>query len=437
MRTSAILRACCGATMLRAPFRVLGVSHCKESLEITWQDGAVSQFPSAWLRNSVRDDIIFDTQTFIYNQRSFADFSAKESPIISASYKQESDDVSVEWPDHSTVFNASWLRARDSTNANHLTNGKDLELWDASNKLDITYDFAERKGKLSSWMNDLRKYGIAFFKDVPANDTGLRDLLESIGQVMQRTHPTNHLTISVDPQKIAESDLHIYSPDKHPVHMDTSYYSAPARLTGLLATEYNAPVEDTVNYYVDSLKVIEDIRKEEPEAYELLKSVPARFARRRMTVQEPVEPERVPAFHFETLVKTPFIGYDEGEDRPMLRFSNKQCGIDPDATKDPQTMRRFFEAVKLLETKLTDPENHQQLVLRQGWCAVFNNWRVCHGRSAVHPTTRRTLMLSFISDITWKTRWRILLGETAGLDPKWLYGCSEKELEILANRFEK
>ncbi|EDO31120.1 predicted protein [Nematostella vectensis] len=437
MAASAILRAPCGAGILRAPFRVAGVSHCEDFLKIRWQDGAVSQFPTTWLRNSVRDENIFNSKTLIYDQQKFTDFAAKDHPIISTGYKDGSEDVSVEWPDHSTAFNASWLRARDSSNSQQLTNGKNMELWDASSKLDITYDYAERKEKLFSWMNDLRRYGVAYFKGVPANATGLRDLLESIGQIAQRFHPTNHLVISVDPQKKSESDSNIYTQDKHPVHADTSYFDVPVRLSGLLATEYDAPVEDTTNYFVDSVKVIEDIRKEEPEAFELLSTVPTRFSRRRMDVPEPVEPERAPAFHFETLIKTPFIGYDVGEDRPSLRFSNNHCGLDPDSFKDPKTMRRYFEALKLLQDKLTDPENHQQLVLRQGWCAVFNNWHVCHGRNAVHPTTRRSLMLSYISNVTWQTRWRILLGEKAALGPKWLYGCSEKELEILANRFEK
>ena len=36
----------------------------------------------------------------------------------------------------------------------------------------------------------------------------------------------------------------------------------------------------------------------------------------------------------------------------------------------------------------------------------------------------------------WRTRWRVMLGEKSGLDEKWLYGCSQEALQILANRLE-
>ncbi|KAK3726498.1 hypothetical protein QZH41_003893 [Actinostola sp. cb2023] len=425
------------AAMLRAPFRVASLSHCKDFLKVKWQDGAVSQFPSVWLRNSVRDPNVFDAQTFIHQQKDFARFITKDSTILHADNKPDSEDVMVDWEDHRTAFNASWLRARDLANSKQLSAGNpNLVMWDASDKLSITYDFAERREKLYSWMNDLRKYGIAFFKGVPPNEKGLQELLETVGQVMQRSHPVNVLTIKVDNSNIEDIDVHIYTAKAHPVHNDTSYYPIPARISGLLASQYSAPAgaADTLNFFVDSVKVIEDIRKEDPEAYELLSTLPVRLSRRRMTLQEPCEPQRVRVYNYESMTKTPIIGYDADEERPMLRFTNKQCGIDMDSFKDQATMKRFYEAFLLLESKLNDPRYHQSLVLREGWCALFNNYRVTHGRGPIDPSTKRTLMLSFLDDTTWRSRWRIMHGNKSNLDSKWLYGCSEKELEILANR---
>ncbi|KAK3753477.1 hypothetical protein QZH41_001138 [Actinostola sp. cb2023] len=351
------------AAMLRAPFRVASLSHCKDFLKVRWQDGAVSQFPSVWLRNSVRDPIVFDAQTFIHQQRDFARFITKDSTILHAENKPESEDVMVDWEDHRTSFNASWLRARDLANSKQLSAGDpNLVMWDANDKLSITYDFAERREKLYSWMTDLRKYGIAYFKGVPPNEKGLQELLETVGQVMQRTHPVDFLTV----------DVHIYDAKAHPVHNDTSYYPVPARISGLLASQYSAPAgaADTVNFFVDSIKVIEDIRQEDPEAYELLSTLPVRLSRRRMTLQEPCEPQRVRVYNYETMTKTPLIGYDLNEERPMSRFTNKQCGIDMDSFKDQATMKRFYEAFLLLESKLSDPRNHQSVVLRGLVCTV-------------------------------------------------------------------
>jgi len=422
------------SSMLRAAFRAASLTHCKDFLKITWQDGVVSQFPNLWLRSSVRDPNIFDANTFIYQQKDFARFVTKESPIVDAEYKDGSEDILVYWDDHQTAFNASWLRARDSINSEQLKPDPNLTTWDAQTKM-FTYDFADRTEKLSSWMSDLRKYGIAFFKGVPPNAQGLQELLETIGQRMQRTHPLDYLTVNVDQGHIEDLDVHVYGPDLHPMHCDTAYYAVPARLSGLLCSKYSAPVSDTENSFVDSLNVIEEIRREEPEAFELLSTYPVRLSRRRMNVQEACEPEKVGIYNFENLLKAPLISYDRNEERLALRFTQKHCGVDMESFKDQATMKRFYEAFLLLDNKLHDPKNHQSLVLKEGWCALVNNYRVCHGRGPFHPSTKRTLLVSFLSDAVWRARWRVLHGEKSGVDPKWLYGCSEQELEILANRF--
>jgi len=144
--------------MLRAPFKVASLAHCKDFVKITWQDGAVSQFPNVWLRNSIRDDKIFDTKSLIYDQKKLGEFAAKPCSIVSVDHQERTEDINVQWEDHKTSFNASWLRARDPANIKPLTNGQNLKLWDASDNLSITYDFADKDALLPSWMGDLRRY---------------------------------------------------------------------------------------------------------------------------------------------------------------------------------------------------------------------------------------------------------------------------------------
>ena len=91
----------------------------------------------------------------------------------------------------------------------------------------------------------------------------------------------------------------------------------------------------------------------------------------------------------------------------------------------------------LLHSKLYDPANQQRFLLKEGTAAIFNNHRVSHGRDDIHPSTDRTLLLGFIGADMWNTRWRVLHGEKSGLEEKWLYGCSNEQLEILADRKER
>ena len=426
------------AAMLRAPFRVANLTHCKDFLRVTWCDGAKSKFPNIWLRSSVRDPNFFEDKTCTYHsQLNYARFIAEESPIVGAEHIDGSEDITVGWEDHRSAFNASWLRARDTSNGQSLIKEHDIPLWDASSKSLInTYKYAERKEKLESWMTDLKQCGLVYFQGVPPTKEGLNGVLNSIGQTMQRHHPTNVLDINLDLVFSKNIDNNTYGNHPHPVHTDNSFYPAPARLVCLLCTEYSAPVQDTVNFFVDSLKIIDDIRQEEPEAYDLLRNNPVRLARRRLTVQEECAPEDVYIYNYETMLKKELIQYDNNERRLMLCFSNYQSGVDLDSFKDQRDLKRYYEAFLFLQSKLIDPKYQQEVVLKKGCAAVFNNYRVAHGRGGIDPSSKRSLVLAFVADSMWRTRWRIMLGDKSGLDSKWLYACTEQELEILAQRKE-
>jgi len=62
---------------------------------------------------------------------------------------------------------------------------------------------------------------------------------------------------------------------------------------------------------------------------------------------------------------------------------------------------------------------------------------VCHGRGPIHHATQRTILIADVVDEIWYSRCRLMLGKKSGLEDKWLFGCSLKALELLADRYEK
>ena len=426
------------AAMLRAPFRIAALSHSKDLLSITWQDGAKSKFPNIWLRGSVRDPRFFAQGSLQYNQKAFANFISKESPIVGVKNDTGSEDVDVEWEDHRSSFNASWLRAQDMKNNELLRKEPEFTLWDATFKFP-TYNYSERMTKLKHWLNDLTRYGVAFFEGVPPSQEGLDGILHCVGQAKQRYHPTNTVEIWTDQRNQAIIDEYTYGMETNPFHIDTSYYDAPSRLSCLVTTRYTAPIQDTFNYWVDNLTVIEQLRLDDPEAYELLTTIPTRYARRRMDVQEACDPAMFYIYHWDTAIEKKLISYDRAEKRHLTAYvSNFQAGMELSRVlKDPSMMKNYYEAYLLFQSKLNDPENHQTFLLKEGNAAIFNNHRVSHARGDIHPSTDRRLLLGFIGGDTWNTRWRVLNGEKSGLEEKWLYGCSNEQLEILAIRKEQ
>ena len=103
------------ASLFRAPFRARTLSHCHDVLRILWRDGARSEFPNVWRRSSCACDRFFDAGSNLYRRDDYTAFISNDAPLLSAEHEEEDGHVTVQWPEHSTTFDASWLRAQDTS----------------------------------------------------------------------------------------------------------------------------------------------------------------------------------------------------------------------------------------------------------------------------------------------------------------------------------
>ena len=167
------------AAVLRAPFRAQALSHCRDFLRVTWKDGAKSIFPNIWLRSVIRDEHFFDAGSLLYRPEKYTAFLCKESPLLSVEHHDENDLLKVKWPDHSTTFGLSWLRAQDTT---HHDSTPHVVPWTADTRLDNYFDYSRIHEEMESWMMCLRKYGVAYMTGVPPNEEGLKGILHTLGK---------------------------------------------------------------------------------------------------------------------------------------------------------------------------------------------------------------------------------------------------------------
>ncbi|KAJ7365423.1 hypothetical protein OS493_005530 [Desmophyllum pertusum] len=421
-------------SLLRVPFRVEAVSHCRDFLKITWKDGAKSEFPNIWLRSSIRDEQFFDAGSCLYRLEKYLAFVSKDSSLLSAEYHEGNDFLKVQWPEHSTTFDLSWLRAQDTT---HHDNAPQVVTWTADSILDNFFDYSRIVEDMESWMMCLRKYGVAYMRGVPPNEEGLKGVLHTIGKIRQRYHPTDITLLIADHKLAEENDRDVYGFGTLAPHTDHGYYLSQGKVACLLGSRYNAPVQDTVNFFIDNVKVIEDIREEDPEAFELLSTVPIRAARRRLTVQEECRPSEVAMYQVDIHLQRPLIYFDENDGHYKLRFSTKQAGFELSSDKSPSKMLKYYKAYELLRSKVYDPKYQQRIVVKEGMAALYDNSRVCHGRGPIHQTTQRTILAADVVDQVWYSRCRLMLGKKSGLEDRWLFGCSLKALDLLSDRYEK
>ena len=148
------------------------------------------------------------------------------------------------------------------------------------------------------------------------------------GQIRQRYHPTDIVDVTADQKVSEEIDRDAYGFGSHAPHMDHGYYRNPGKISCLLGSRYNAPVHDTVNFFIDNVKVIDDLRDEDPDAFELLRNVPIRTSRRRLTVQEVCDPSEVPIYQIDTHLQRPALYFDDIDGHYKLRFTMKQAGFE-------------------------------------------------------------------------------------------------------------
>ena len=420
-------------TMLRAPFKMRALSHCRDLVKIVWEDGVQSNVTSTWLRAHVRDPRFFELNSVLYRNEHLP-FVAKGSPITSVEQTEDKEHFTVNWEDHSSSFNASWVRAHDTKASSSLLKSFEPVLWDSQAKIP-TYDYSRKDEQLESWMMDLKKWGMIFVSETPTSEKALKDFLQSIGALAQRIHPVNVFILQTDAKVAMDVDYYSYGPEYISGHTDASYYTQSPKLLALLPTYYSAPKEDTVSFFTDAFKVADDLRCKDPEAFHMLTTIPIRQARRRLTVEEDCDPSEKIIYQVDTSKDVPIISM-EGDKMSLVRLKfTKHGGLDLNLNLDNAQMNKFYRAYKTFQDKINDPANQQAIVMKPGTMVVFDNQRVCHGRRRLHPTTARTMLGAYTSEDQWQSRWRIIYGKKSGLEDKWLYGCSDETLEILANRY--
>lgn len=433
--------------MLRSAFIVKSLSHTRSHLRVVWGDGVQSTYPNVFLRASARDPTLFDPASFM-NEPQHLDFVSANAAITSVSHQpEEAESVKVEWEDHRSSFDASWLRAQDVRGTSHLAKPiAEPSPWDSSLPGGVReYDFSKRHEDFGSWMKDMRRWGIILVHGCPRNEEGTRGVMEMFGPLKQRYHPANIFKLFRSPGPESDSyvakaevvDRAAYGTDYLGGHTDNTEATIPAKLESFHCIDYHTREKDTFSFVADTLKVFEHLRQSDPETFHLLSTMPLAHSRRRLTVEEECDPKDLRMYEYDLVVKEPVIILDKDGNVKRFRFRYNKHIPTPLGTYDAEQYLALYHAVQKLQTALNDRRFHQSFILKPGMLMLFDNHRVVHGRYEIAPGTKRYMLGTYLNEDSWLSRWRLLLGEWAGLEEKWLYGCSEESLTILTRRYEE
>jgi len=343
------------------------------NVTVTWADGQKGHFSSRWLRFNC---FCLTCGTSDDGIRSIDITSVPDSIFPAHLNVTTANTIEIDWiGGHVSTFGGEWLRAYcNSPEERARRHAWTPELWksDFVKRLPrATYSEVATDGEARLTMFEhVRDLGFVMIDGVGADPA----LTEPVAAIFGPIHPTSNYGYISDVQSKSvaklggETAIH-----QHPHSDDTFQYTPP----GIVIFHCIQNNDDLggVSSYTDGFAVAADLRSSEPEAFDLLCSVPVQFVRRR------------PGF-FDIRGEGRVIRLDDqGRVAGIRYFDRAAAPLDVeeglvDAMLDAQS--KFLERVISTEFKM-------EMKLSAGDVVVVDNHRVMHGRSSFDQRSKRRL----------------------------------------------
>lgn len=323
-----------------------------------------SRFHYVWLRDNCWCDECRVTQTA--ERRLFTAHIPVDIAAVDGHVDDAVNTLFIHWNDgHRSSYDLGWLAANDYSNG--ATEPRhEVTLWTSSLPGVPRFAHDDVVGKPDvqmAYLEAIYEYGAAVVTGTPSVDREVERFAETVGHVretaFERVHNVRH-----DPQgyNVAHTALELKP------HTDLpSYHWPPSiQLLHFLVNESSGG-ESTL---VDGWAVLDDLRRDNPAAFDTLCRVPVTF-------QLFSEDE-------DTRATAPIIQLDTSGRVRTLRFSN-QLALPIRAPFDD--VGEFYDAYRILGSMLDS--DHYKLAFRTdtGDLLTVHSHRVLHGRQAFDPAS--------------------------------------------------
>lgn len=360
-------------------------------LVLDWHDGERSRYPFLWLKDNDPSGLHPETGERVF------DLTTVDPALAPTAAHIDGGALVLEWPDAPGTHRLplDWLRTHAP--GRPLADPADVapapwraELGAAGIPRADAAALLTSDAALEDWLRRTRATGLSLVEGLADSIEAGQDVARRIG-FLRRTNfgVTFEVETKPHPNNLA------YTPVRLPLHTDLPNQELPPGFQFLHCLANEAAGGGSL--FCDGYALVEDLRREAPEAFDLLARVAIPFR-----------------FHdADTDLRTrrPVIVTDPAGRVAEVCFNAHIAGVFDMA---PELVEPYYAAYRRLMVMSRDPAYLVTLKLSAGEMVVFDNRRVLHGREAFDPNTgRRHLHGCYVDRGEFDSRLRVLARERA------------------------
>ena len=346
-------------------YSISSVVQTGDALAALWNGGEETSLPYLWLRDNCGCSECRVVQTTEKRFHIFQVARQLRPRRVSIERPGRDDEaLAIVWPDgHSTHYWSSYI---------HRLVGRphdQLQYWDGRFQ-PRRYDyrrFLDDDRTAADLIEEFLQTGVCVLVDAPTEPDSSEQLAARLGPVREVVFDRIH-NVVVDPKgySIAHTELAIAP------HNDFTSYNWPpsVQLLHMLANE----CEGGESSVVDGFGVLEGLRREHPDKFDVLCTVRVPF--------------RLFSENDESYAVNPMVELDGAGNLRLLRFNTQQMQAVP--LSEPR-LGDFYAAYHELSSRVNAAAAQVSYRLQGGQILVLASHRVLHGRSALRSRGRRHL----------------------------------------------
>ena len=363
---------------------IAGLAGTERSLVVTWDDGAISEYPWLWLRDH-------DAATLhpVTQQRQLFTAGVPES-LRGGEVELVDGAVRVTWNDGSapSLLGVALLERFRTPGPATIAVAAERVLWDRETIADEwpTVEHADvvaGDAGVHAWLRAVATYGFCIVRGTPPTIEATRELVERIAYVRE-TIFGGFWDFQAD---LAKADTAYTNIELLP-HTDGTYSHDAPGLQLLHCLAFDG--EGGQSTMVDGFRIASELRSSRPDLYEVLSTVqvPGQYIGdgAHLMASRPV-------FRHDASGELVQVSFNNGDRAPFLLPADE--------------MERFYEALRAFEALANDHRLQWRRVNPPGEAMLFDNWRVLHGRTAY--TGHRHLCGAYVNREDYESRLRLAL----------------------------